>query len=100
MELTMSMFDSSADYWKAQAEAWQAEAEKDLIEIERLREHAVILAATAEQVERERCAKLCEDAAQEYAAGAHSALATQEGRSIMLNAEGWALRMAEAIRRA
>ncbi len=30
-------------------------------EIERLREHAVILAATAEQVERERCAKLLRD---------------------------------------
>jgi len=37
MELTMSMFARSADYWKAQAEAWQAKAEKDLIEIERLR---------------------------------------------------------------
>lgn len=29
-------------------------------EIERLREHAVVLAATVEEVERERCAKLCE----------------------------------------
>ena len=31
-------------------------------EIERLRQHAVILAATAEEVERERCATLCENA--------------------------------------
>ena len=31
-------------------------------EIARLKAHAVILAATAEEVERERCAKLCEDA--------------------------------------
>lgn len=30
-------------------------------EIERLRVHAVVLAETARQVERERCAKLCED---------------------------------------
>jgi hypothetical protein len=29
-------------------------------EIERLREHAVVLAATVEAVERERCAQLCE----------------------------------------
>ena len=38
--MSMSMYASSADYWKAQAEAWQAEAEKDLIEIERLRAFA------------------------------------------------------------
>ena len=31
-------------------------------EIERLREHAVVLAETVRQVERERCAVICEDA--------------------------------------
>ena len=35
-------------------------------EIERLREHAVVLAATAKEVERERCAKLCEALAAEW----------------------------------
>jgi FtsZ-binding cell division protein ZapB len=29
-------------------------------EVERLREHAVVLAETARHVERERCAKVCE----------------------------------------
>ena len=34
-------------------------------EIQRLREHAVILASTAETVEREQCAKLCESPSHE-----------------------------------
>ena len=43
-------------------------------EIERLREHAVILAGTAEAVERERCATVCERISQQYkdAPGAHA----------------------------
>lgn len=45
----------STDYMNA--EGLCAEAAD---EIARLREHAVILAETARQVERERCAKLCE----------------------------------------
>ena len=35
--MSMSLYASSADYWKAQSEAWKAEAEKGLVEIERLR---------------------------------------------------------------
>lgn len=43
-------------------------------DIERLREHAVILAATAEQVERERCAALVESRAGVRGTGAWVAL--------------------------
>ena len=42
-------------------ERLQAQVAQQAAEVHRLKEHAVILAATAEEVERERCAKLCED---------------------------------------
>ena len=35
--MSMSLYASSADYWKEQAELWKAEAEKSLAEIKRLR---------------------------------------------------------------
>ena len=52
-------------YWSSHThlmwESWKAATAQQAAEVHRLKEHAVILAATAEEVERERCAKLCED---------------------------------------
>lgn len=72
--------------WPAADETWNAagkHAAQQAAEVQRLKEHAVILAATAEEVERERCAKLCEEIeSSAWALWRATADPTEQGRSI------------------
>ena len=52
--------DATNQTWIGKRSRWAALVRAQDAEIQRLREHAVILAETARQVEQERCAKLCD----------------------------------------
>ena len=54
--------DATNQNWRGKRARWAALVRAQDAEIERLREHAVILAETAREVERERCAQICDEA--------------------------------------
>ena len=67
-----------------------------IAEIERLRQHAVVLAATAEEVERERCAKVNRDRAMKIEADAQRASDAGDHDEVSaLRATAWQLIVAE-----
>jgi len=86
--------DTAVAAERASRQAAQAQIERLQSELA----HSGVEQRRAVAAERERCAKVCENASSDYASQSHSKFMTEAGKALMANAAGWASAMAAAIR--